>query len=211
MKNIDVTKLAGLMTRTVVVTEKDGKRAVDVVGSRVYDTDAADLWNAVTTAERIQRWFLPVEGELKLGGRYQTKGNAGGTITACEPPKSFAATWEFGGHTSWIAVSVQPEGDRARLTLTHTTPTENNPHFEQYGPGAGGVGWDLGLIGLHLYLESRSQVDAAAFEAWSVSDDGKQFVKLSTTGWGDADVASGRDEAAARASQTATYKFYTGT
>jgi len=27
------------------------------------------------------RWFLPIEGDLKLGGKYQLKGNAGGTIT----------------------------------------------------------------------------------------------------------------------------------
>ncbi|HEY1100941.1 MAG TPA: SRPBCC family protein [Myxococcota bacterium] len=208
---IDVTKLAGLMNRSVVVTERDGVAAVDVIASRVYDTDADDLWNAVTTAERIQRWFLPVEGELKLGGRYQTKGNAGGTITACEPPTSFAATWEMGPFTSWIAVRVTPEGERARLTLTHTNITADNPHFEQYGPGAVGVGWDLGLIGLHLYLESKAQVDGAAVEAWTISDEGKRFVALSTTGWGDADVRSGRDEASSRASQTATYKFYTGT
>jgi len=208
---IDVTKLAGLMSRTVVVTERDGLPVVDVTASRVYDTDADDLWDAVTTVERIPRWFLPIEGDLKLGGRYQTRGNAGGTITACEPPKSFAATWEFGGYTSWIAVSVKPEGQRARLTLTHTSPHADNPHFEQYGPGAGGVGWDLGLIGLHLYVESKAQVDAAAVEAWTVSDEGKRFVQLSSQGWGDADVASGRDEGKARASQTATYKFYTGT
>jgi len=210
MKSIDVVKLAGLMSRTVVVTERDGHPAAAVTASRVYDTDADDLWDAVTTAERIQRWFLPVEGELKLGGRYQTKGNAGGVITACDPPRSFAATWEMGPFVSWIDVVVKPEGDRARLVLTHTSQTDN-PHFEQYGPGAVGVGWDLGLIGLHLYLESKSQVDAAAFESWTLSDEGKRFVALSTKGWGDADATSGRDEAAARASETATYKFYTGT
>src|SRR2546430_11475309 len=29
---------------------------------------------------------------LKLGGRYQLEGNAGGTIEGCDPPKSFFAT-----------------------------------------------------------------------------------------------------------------------
>ena len=65
--------------------------------TRLYDTSVDDLWDALTSKERIPRWFLPVEGDLKLGGRYQLKGNAGGTITACTPPNHFAATWEFGG------------------------------------------------------------------------------------------------------------------
>ena len=30
--------------------------------------------------ERIPRWFLPVSGDLRLGGRYQLEGNAGGEV-----------------------------------------------------------------------------------------------------------------------------------
>jgi hypothetical protein len=29
---------------------------------------------------------LPISGHLRLGGRYQLKGNSGGEITACDPP-----------------------------------------------------------------------------------------------------------------------------
>jgi uncharacterized protein YndB with AHSA1/START domain len=64
-----------------------GKPALVAVAIRSYDTTVADLWDAITTPERPARWFLPVEGDLKLGGRYQLKGNAGGTITHCQPPK----------------------------------------------------------------------------------------------------------------------------
>ena len=54
--------------------------------SAVYDTTLDDLWDACTNAERIPRWFLPVSGELRDGGRYQLEGNAGGTIERCDPP-----------------------------------------------------------------------------------------------------------------------------
>ena len=81
------------MTRTVRNLERDGKPAKAVIASCVYDTDAADLWNALTDAKRIPRWFLPVSGDLKLGGRYQFEGNAGGTITECVPQKRIGATW----------------------------------------------------------------------------------------------------------------------
>ena len=143
---IDVARVLGLVTRSVRNFEKDGKPASAVTLTRLYDTDVDDFWDALTSKERIPRWFLPVEGDLKLGGRYQLKGNAGGTITACTPPDHFAATWEFGGATSWIDVRLAAERDKARLTLEHTAVIED--HWNQFGPGAVGIGWDLALAGL---------------------------------------------------------------
>ena len=87
-----------------------GKPAVVAVAIRIYDTTVEDLWEAVTAPERIARWFLPVEGDLKLGGRYQLKGNAGGTITRCEPPEALDLTWEIMGGTSWVNLRLAPEG-----------------------------------------------------------------------------------------------------
>ena len=43
-----------------------------------------DVWDALTNPERIGRWFLPISGDYRLGGRYQFEGNAGGEIVACE-------------------------------------------------------------------------------------------------------------------------------
>ena len=123
---IDVARVLGLVTRSVRNFEKDGKAASAVTLTRLYDTDVDDLWDALTSKERIPRWFLPVEGDLQLGGRYQLKGNAGGTITACTPPGHFAATWEFGGATSWIDVKLAAERDKARLTLEHTAVIEDH-------------------------------------------------------------------------------------
>src|SRR5204863_121918 len=81
------------------------------------------------------RWFLPVSGDLRLGGRYQLEGNAGGTIERCDPPRSFAATWEFGGQQSWIEVSLteQPAG-RVRLELEHVAHVTAEL-WAQFAPG----------------------------------------------------------------------------
>src|SRR5262245_54318494 len=99
--------------------EYQGKPARVVIASRIYDTDREDLWDALTSRERIPRWFLPIVGELKLGGRYQLQGNAGGTITRCDPPGALDLTWEFGGGLSWVTVRLEPEGKRTQLTLEH--------------------------------------------------------------------------------------------
>lgn len=177
--------------------------------NRVYDTDLDDLWDAVTNPERIPRWFLPVTGDLRLGGRYQLEGNAGGVIERCEPPRSFAATWEYGGDISWVEVSLTASGtDRTRIQLDHIAIPGD--HRDRFGPGAVGVGWDLALIGLSLYLRDNSAVDPPAFQEWSASDDGKRFVTVSSERWGDADVASGTAADLARATADRTASAYTG-
>ena len=137
--DIDIARVLGPMDRSVRRFDKDGKAASAVTLTRLYDTDVEDLWDAVTSPERLPRWFLPVEGDLQVGGRYQLQGNAGGTITACAPPQRFEATWEFGGDVTWIAVRLTREGDQARLTLEHTALVQD--HWTQFGPGAVGIGW----------------------------------------------------------------------
>src|SRR5882757_5572460 len=61
---IDVASVLGLVTRSVRNFEKDGKPASAVTLTRLYDTGVDDLWEALTSKERIPRWFLPVEGDL---------------------------------------------------------------------------------------------------------------------------------------------------
>ena len=55
---IDVAGVLGLVTRSAPNFEKDGKRRA-VTLTRLYDTGVDDLWDALTSKERIPRWFLP--------------------------------------------------------------------------------------------------------------------------------------------------------
>ncbi len=57
--------------RTVGRRTVEGREAKVVTISRSYRTSAEDLWEACTDPRRIPRWFLPVEGDLEVGGRYQ--------------------------------------------------------------------------------------------------------------------------------------------
>lgn len=205
---IDVARVLGLVTRSVRSFDKDGKPASAVTLTRLYDTSVDDLWDAVTSRERIPRWFAPVEGDLRLGGRYQVKGNAGGTITSCTPPTHFAATWEFGGATSWIDVTLSAERSQARLTLEHTAIIGD--HWDQFGPGAVGIGWDLALAGLERYLATGASVDHETAEAWMVSPKGKDFMTTSGESWRAAHVAGGVDPATAKERSDRTIAFYRG-
>jgi uncharacterized protein YndB with AHSA1/START domain len=205
---IDIGEVLGSVARTVRNFEKDGKPASTVTLTRLYDTNVDDLWDALTNAQRIPRWFLPIEGDLRPGGRYQLKGNAGGIITACSPPRHFAATWEFGGGVTWIEVNVAAERGKARMTLEHTAIHED--HWNKFGPGAVGIGWELGVMGLAQYLASGASADHAAAEAWMRSPNGKEFMTRSGDLWRAAHVASGADPHFAKERSDRTTAFYRG-
>ena len=206
--NFDVEGNLGALERSVSSLERDGQPARAVTLSRGYATTVEDLWDAVTDGERLARWFLPVSGELELGGRYQLEGNAGGVITACERGSHLALTWEFGEDLSWVEIEFSEDGaGRARLALTHIA--QLSEHWDEYGPGAAGVGWELGLLGLALHLDQPDEPkpDEAAFAA---SPKGKAFIAGSSEAWGQAAVAAGTHPDAARAAARRTRAFYTG-
>jgi len=204
----------GTEFRRVEDREYLGKAALVGIAIRVYDTAVEDLWDAITRPERLARWFLPVEGDLRVGGRYQLKGNAGGTITRCDPPQVLDLTWEFAGGTSWVNVRLASEGRKTRLTLEHIAHKDGigEEHLKKYGPGATGIGWDLGLHGLQLHLANPDvALDPAAIEAWTISVEGKEFIRKCGEAWAEAHIASGADPEEARAQAQRTIAFYTGT
>lgn len=206
---IDVARAIGVVTRDVKSGEREGKATRAVVAGRTYSTSIEDLWDAISSGERIPRWFAPVTGELKLGGRYQVEGNAGGTITACEPPRLIAMTWEFGGGISWVTVMLEPKGsDETLLTLEHVAPVD--PHWEKFGPGAVGVGWELGLASLELHLASGAAISPSESEAWSLSEEGKAFARGSCDRWREAAILSGEAPEQAAAAAERTRAFYSG-
>ena len=207
--NGDVMQRLGAVSREVRNLEYEGRAAVAVVATRTYATDIDDVWDALTNAERIPRWFSPVTGDLRLGGRYQVQGNASGQITACEPPRSFALTWEYGGKVSWLRVSLSTVEAGTLLELEHINPLPDD-HWDKFGAGATGVGWDLALLGLGEYLESGASKAAENATAWMASEEGKRFMRASSDDWCRAAIAAGLDEATARAAAARTTAAYTG-
>jgi uncharacterized protein YndB with AHSA1/START domain len=208
---IDVDQQINAVRRQVGdrVLEAGAARVVTI--GQTYDATIEEVWDACTDPERIPRWLMPISGELRLGGRYQLEGQAGGVIERCDPPKGFAATWEFGGQTSWIELRLTPDADGGtRFELDHIALVDER--WGEFGPGAVGIGWDMMIMGLYLFLSSGSarSVDRAEAEAWVGSEEGRRFMKLSGEGWCAADIASGADETEARAAADRTLAAYTG-
>jgi uncharacterized protein YndB with AHSA1/START domain len=207
---IDVTHQISAVDRRVGARVLAAGEARTIEIRQVYDATVDEMWDACTNAERIPRWFLPISGELKEGGRYKLEGNAEGTIQRCDPPRGFDATWEYGGEMSWIELRLADDGDgRTRFVLTHIAHVDDE-RWAEFGPAAVGIGWDLALMGLGLHMVSGAAVDPAEVAAWSASDEGRLFMQRSGEAWRDAHVASGLDPAdAAAAAAARTIAAYT--
>ena len=211
MDLVDALDQIGAVRRGLSSLNHHGKPARALTAEQSYEAPVADVWDALTNPERLPRWFTPVEGDLREGGRYQLTGNAGGTIERCEAPRSLAVTWEYGDGTSWVEVDLAEADGRTTLVLRHIMHSDAlDEHTQRYGPGAVGIGWDLSLLGLQRHLETGESMDPAAAEEWTLSDAGRAYVTSSGEAWREADVADGspRDEAQRRAARTIA--FYTG-
>jgi uncharacterized protein YndB with AHSA1/START domain len=215
---VDVQSQLTAVSRGIHTEDREGQPTYVQTLEQAYPAPLDDVWEAVTDADRIARWFMPVNGDLRLGGRYQLEGNAGGEVLECTPPTDGAAgyriTWEFGGGMSWVAVRLASEGEKTRFVLEHEARVADMPAemWETYGPGATGVGWDGGLLGLALHLgATEGSLAPAEAEAWAVTDEGTSFYRGSADAWAVAHVTSGADPEHAAKNADATYGFYTGT
>ena len=177
---------------------------------RTYDAPIEDVWDALTNPERIGRWFLPISGDYRLGGRYQFEGNAGGEIVACERPNRLKVTWVYGemagerrrlgGRGPARAGGRRGHGLRARA---HRGRARGDVGRVRAGRRRRRLG--QGLLGLALHLRGGSVGDPMA---WQLSPEGREFATRSSQAWGAANRAAGADPEVVARNVANTTAFY---
>jgi len=202
---------AGL--RDVQELVHEGQPARAIIAGRLYSTERRKLWQALTDPSRVAEWFFPVSGDLRPGGNYSLEGHASGSILACSQLESFRVSWEFPGSISWVAVEFEQKDQALLLRLTHTMPRDEpgESHWQQFGAGATGIGWDLGFMRLSRTLGlSRRSFDGKPVLEWLGTGAGKDFVRSSADAWCRAHIHSGELDRTARDMADRAYRFYTG-
>jgi len=196
----------GEAERSLSTGDRDGQQVRVLVVEKAYDAARPDVWHALTTASRIARWLAPVSGDLALGGRYQIEGNAGGTVLRCEEPDRLEITWEYGGDVTWVVVTLSDESDGGtRLRLEHSAAVDQ-AKWDEFGPGAVGIGWEMALGGLRIHLADPEWPGAEP----DFADPGYAvFVRSSGDAWAEADAAAGTDAEQARAAAERCIAAYT--
>ena len=182
---------------------------VTVLMRRSYHAAQGELWDALTDPERMKRWFIPVTGDLRVGGTFQLQGNAGGEILECEPPKRFRVT--FGGPTSLLELRLTPaSGASTDLELEHSMSEAPAPG------GAGalwvGPGWDGGVMALALYVAGELPEDTDPVEMAN-SPEVVKFNEQSVRAWIETVRSSGTtsEEDLAKAAKISMAQFSPGT
>ena len=157
---IDIARHLSAVHREVTASPET--ETVRVLLRRSYDAEIDDVWSALTDPERVRRWFLPLTGDLRVGGSFQLEGNAGGDILDCEPPRLLLRV-TFGGPTSIVELRLTSDAERDAATvleLDHSVP------LEMAGSAAGalyvGPGWDGAVMGLGLFLAGELIEDPVA-------------------------------------------------
>lgn len=153
---------------------------------RDYDAPIEDVWSACTDPERLRRWLGPIDGDFRLGGKFQLQDNAGGEIIRCDEPNLLKVTWALGeGMLTEVEVRLASGDDGGTvLELEHSSPAEIvDEMVRAYGPGGTigiGGGWDLTLLGLDKYLRGET-FDPAT---WEATPEARQYATRSCHEWG---------------------------
>lgn len=112
------------------------------------------VWRAITEPAGLAAWFpSPVTIELRPGGRVDYGDGPDGAVTALDPPRLIAFTWD----TDHLRFELEPDGDATLLRLVHT--------FDDHGGAASfAAGWHACLDGLGALLDGDTVVDPGAFD-----------------------------------------------
>ena len=97
-------------------------------------------------------------------------------------------------------------GDDTTLRLEHVALVADfDDKWDEFGPGAVGVGWDLSLLGLAEHLATGADVNPDPTDPA-----GLEFMRRSSDGWCRASIAYGTPPEQAEAAAARTTAAYTG-
>ena len=133
----------------------DGKGAVRM--EDVYDTNADDLWSAVTDPDRLARWIAVVAGDLRVGGTFHARFTSGwegpGRVEICRQPERLLLVMAPGSaDETEIEATITPIGEHTRLVIEERGIPIN--HL----PGHG-AGWQTHVEDLAAHLAGRAVQD----------------------------------------------------
>ena len=179
--------------------------------SRTYDAPIEDVWDALTSPERISRWFLPISGDYRVGGRYQLEGNAGGEILdlrAAAPVPRDLGLRRDGEPCRRLRARGAAHACRRRLDDSSSSSTPRSCPTSS-GPSTGRA--RSASAGTRACSGCRSTCAASRShdpDAWQLSDEGRDFAARSSAAWGAANEAAGADPAVVARNVANTRAFY---
>ena len=88
---VDVNAQVAAVARSLRDEQIDGDRTFVQTLSQSYPSPIDDVWDAVTSGERIPRWFLPISGDLRARRQVPARGQRGRRGAGVRAPATAAA------------------------------------------------------------------------------------------------------------------------
>ena len=95
------------------------------VFERTYDAPIEDVWDACTNPDRLRRWYVPVTGDLRVGGTFQQEMMGSGEIVRCEPPQLLTLSLGGGADEIELRLAAGDSGCTV-LELQHATTIDQH-------------------------------------------------------------------------------------
>jgi uncharacterized protein YndB with AHSA1/START domain len=133
----------------------DGKAAVRMEDR--FNTDARDLWSALTDPRRLARWIARVDGDLRVGGDihavFTSSWEGPGRIEVCDPPSRLLVRMSPGEEDETvIEAQIFAEGSMTRLVIEE----RGLPVNEAAGHGGG---WQAHMEDLAAHIAGQPSGD----------------------------------------------------
>lgn len=180
---IDIAKQVAAVQRVVSQHSIDCGPWVSLLLRRHYPAPIRGVWGALAEPDRLRRWFLPVTGDLREGGRFRLEGYADGEVLRCAPPRLLKMT--FGSDAGVVELRLSEMDGGCGFEMMHSVPLALD------GSGAGaltvGPGWDVSLLALDGFLRGE-YFDPVE---WENSPEVQEFSRQAISAWATAVEDSG--------------------
>ena len=139
-----------------------------IVIERTFNAPIGRVWRALTDVDQMREWYFDLkEFKAEVGFEFEfVVTHEGNTyhhlckVTDVIPQKRIAYTWRYKGEPgdSLVTFELFAEGDKTRLTLTHTG-VESFPKTPAYARKNFEAGWTE-LVGASLkkFVETKPEV-----------------------------------------------------
>ena len=134
----------------------DGRPALRL--ERHLDHSIERVWRAVTAPDELARWFVAEVPWTPTAGEEFEAGGQSGRVTALEPPRLIAWTWDVERYS----FELTADGDGCVLVFTHVFNPDLGPGWQH------AAGWETYLARLDAHLaggflseeEAHEEIDA---------------------------------------------------
>lgn len=130
------------------------------VFKRTYDAPIEDVWDACTNPDRLRRWYVPITGDLRVGGTFQQSPMGSGVIIHCDAP--YELRLSLGGGVDEIELRLSRADDgKTALELQHATTIDQHQIGGQMYDAifCMGGGYYPRLVALHRHLRGTLPPD----------------------------------------------------